>query len=677
MGFGRLLLSFFLKIRDIVQGWIIKGFEKLKDPKTGKLSGVNPSSIPKILMFTTLTFFVIIVLIKVFTSTREVSGGIDDFKKEFAPKDAINLRTEDRFSSQNDIVAALNQFDNPLQNLKTDSDSTNFLTSDLPLSASECLELIEKMKINAKLSDVETLKANQCLEENPMGLSAEDVQLAKKMIDPSISEAEKKFLADALAGKLSPEERAVALALAGDDAEKARQASEAIKSGNPELIAALGKQLNNEPLTDEEKQLLAGLGSGSGSGVSKDFGTSFNDSGSTSSGGGDAETILKTITQEVANREQDIKEKENELGRQQIQAANAADKISQGKDLTGNETRSLQNFTQSKQELEKLKAIQEERKKELAKRWVRMQKTLSESTATIGQILPSGVFIEYEGEEVNCKTVKPLPIKRKVKKKAEMRYVDIDNRPLRPEEVEYIKILKKKAGDGTLAKNDAANFLGDLGQPAGSMGDQQAVDIAQLFAFKDATLKQFEISPDTKIPAVLETQILVTDKGASQQIRIRVLDDIHDSENNNIVIPKGALALAMTSSGFDADNGIMNITIDKISFGGKTIATKMVVGSGDGQMGLRGEVRDTQWKYLAGAFITSFTGGALGYFSQQIIQPFQASTNAGQALTGSALAGSAEVLNRLAEIYSSKLQSAPKVFFVPANVPLVLFPQGN
>ena len=48
---------------------------------------------------------------------------------------------------------------------------------------------------------------------------------------------------------------------------------------------------------------------------------------------------------------------------------------------------------------------------------------------------------EYEGEDKDCK---PKPFVKKKPKAPTISYVDFDNRPLKPEEVEFIKLLPRK-----------------------------------------------------------------------------------------------------------------------------------------------------------------------------------------------------------------------------------------
>jgi hypothetical protein len=178
-----------------------------------------------------------------------------------------------------------------------------------------------------------------------------------------------------------------------------------------------------------------------------------------------------------------------------------------------------------------------------------------------------------------------------------------------------------------------------------------------------------------KIPAYLDSEILVSDKGGSQSVRVRIIDDVHNPETGEIVIPKGAIAIAQTN-GFDADTGIMDLNFDKVTIGsGKVVSVKLQIGSGDGTMGLKGQVRDTTGKFLLGTFITSFTAGALNWFSQSIIQDYITQTDAANALLGASMQGGSDVMQRVADLYAGKLQNAAKIYYVPKHVPVVLFPQ--
>lgn len=660
------LLKLFGKLLEILKKWFDKIVEKFWGKAhsgiSGKIKGVSPNNIPVILKTIGVLVIIILISISFMSPEDKITGGLKNFEGEVAPSSGIENRFDSR-ALDNDVDKALNSLQTPVDIGTSNMGGSAFdsVTASSGSSLSECLELIEKMKSGVKLESLEASKAEQCLKDNPMGLTEAEKKLAEKLLDPNLTDAERKFLGDGLAGKLTPEQLAVAEAFAKGD----KSASEAINSGNPELINALGKKLNNEPLTEAEQALLNTLGS------KPDVATITPSSEPSVSGlpGGTTPAELENTALAVKDRDDELSKREADQRRDRTIAKDLADKISEGKTLTDAEVKKLQEIAQNKKAIDDLKKLQEKEKSKLADKMNKLREALSRTSATVGQISPTGVFIEYEGEDPNCK---PKPFVKKKKQAPKIAYVDFDNRPLKPEEVEYIKLLRKK---GSADKDLTSSFVGNLGEPlaVARTGEAQVVDVAQLKFFTDQGVKGFEIPADARVPAVLDSEILVSDKQGGVIVRVKIIQDIYDT-NNVLVIPKNSLALAQSGS-FDPDTGIMNLSIDKVVVGGKTITTRFTVGSGDGSSGLKGEIRDTTGKYLLGAFIPAFAGSALSYFSQSQVQPYLQSTNAQQVLTGSALAGSAEVMNRIAELAASKMLNAAKIYWAPKGIPVVLYPQ--
>jgi len=702
----KLIFGLIFKIRDFLQKKFGDLFEKFRDPDTGKVTFARPGTLKFIVGVSSLIVFFLILLSRVFNNSDMVSGGMEAYEKENRPVTGIGSRDLRQGSLEDDPFKGLNsltrdEFDN-VQKIGG-SGVSGIIGSDgaTPLSAAECVEVFDKMKSNQKLSTEDEILAEQCLKENPMGLTAEELKFAEMMLDPNLSDTEKALLAKALSGNATEEELAVARALTSGDSDKVAQAKSAIQMGDA-AIAALGKSLQGKPLDDTEKALLAKINEASkGTGqkitdiIQKEILNGFSETELPKEIADSAKQIelpsaqdeaIKILAQDVASREELIKQLEDQLSKEQIQISPIADKLGSGKQLTPQETKRLQDFTKSKQQLESLKKLQEERKTEFAKRATKFQQSLAQAVTTVQSTLPSGTFIEYEGEAVDCNKIKPLAVKRKKKivVSHSKTVLDIDGRPLKPEEIEFIKLYRKNQYEvARLSKDTMKGPVGldGLGQSvnvatlAGEGGQVGIQDLQSLFVFKDASLKNFELTPDMKIPAVLDSELLVSDKGKGQVMRFRILADVHNPQTNQIVIPKGAVAIAQSGS-FDTDTGMMDISIEKAVVGsGKSVTVKLMVGSADGSMGLRGRVYDTTGKYLAGAFITAFSAGALSWFSQQVIAPFQTSKGAGQALSGAGLAGGAEVMTKIAELYSSKLQNSAIVFWVPKGIPVVLFPQ--
>lgn len=669
MGFLKLFWKIFEAFRDRVQTFTKWAWGKLQNEDAGKLKGINPTNIPKILVTVGIVVFIVLIIIKFSTPDDKITGGLAEFEKEVNPVSSVDNRFDSK-SLDSDIDKALSSIQsdspNPISTSLTDS-----LSGSSVLSVSDCLEVINKLKTGTKLSDKETGLANQCIAENPMGLTPDDLILAQKLVDPNLTDAERKFLGKALAGELTPDERALALALAGTDAEKAKLAAAAINSGDPAMIAAAAKSVQGKELSDEEKALIAKIKTETGTTVK------LNElDGKTATGTStNIPQALEARSVSISEREKEIAKQERLANMAQTAAGTVANKIQAGDKLTEADSRRLQELTQARNSVEALKKTQAAEKAALAKQMEQIKEALSRTSATVGKISPTGLFIEYEGEDPECKPKARPFVKKKVVVKGPA-YVDLDNRPLNPEEVEYIKLIRKK-GDKVEAQDTSAGFIGGLGAPItiASNGEGQQTDLNQMIVFKDQGLKDCELTPDMKIPAELDSEILISDKGGSQIVRMKILADVYcPTSTHQLVLPKGSIAIAQ-STGFDAETGIMYMNTDKISIGsGKVSPYRLSVGSANGSSGLKGEVRDTTGKYLLGAFIPAFAGAALSYFSQQVTQPYLQSTNAGTAITGAALAGSSEVMNRIAELAASKLLGAAKIFWVPRGVPIVLYP---
>lgn len=675
MGIFKLIFSFLGKLATKGQDLMKWLWGKVQD-SDGKIKGVNPSNIPKIASMIGVVMLVILLIIQVTKPDQKLTKGGEEFEKEITPASATEYRYEP------DVIdPLLGRTDRGL----IEQDSAEKLVNSIgtsgsgALSVSDCLDVLNKMKTGVKLSSDESSLATKCIAENPMGLTSDEMKLAQKMLDPNITDAERKILADALDGKLTPEQRDLALALAGNDPEKAKLARDAINSGNPDIINAAAKQLAGKELTDEEKSLLANLKSSPKTGSESEkldqlLNPDKKSSTGTVSASGATPEAVQDLSTGIVDRDKDILKKQKEVEISKKDAENVADKIKSGQELGESEVKRLQNLTQKQKELDALKRQQEIDKKQLADKLAKMKETISRSMITVGgKNIPTGVFVEYEGEDKCEAKVKPFT-KPKIKV-AQKSFVDLDNRPLNPEEVEFIKLMRKNGKTENSIADSGSKFLGNLGEPLTlAVAGETSIDAAQMIVFTDKGVKECELTPDMLIPAQIDSDILVSSNGSAQQVRMKILQDVYCPNNNKeLLIGKGSVAIANAGS-FDADTGIMNMTVNKVTSGGKNLSFSFTVASANGTSGLRGEIRDTTGKYLLGAFIPAFAGAALSYFSSQQVQPYLQSTQAGTALTGAALAGSAEVMNKIAELAASKLLNAPKLFWVPRGIPVVLIP---
>lgn len=719
------ILGFFLKLKQVVQDKGGELFQKIRDPDTGRILKFTPNQLKKILLGSGIVFFAAIVIYQISGDSQGLRGGGDAYKKEISSDASVGQRELDFNPTYSDNPLGLlgdalgRGVDEQGRMYGGDGegyDGEDAIDPNKP-SEAECLDLMEKMKNNIPLNDKEKIKFETCLTENIGGFTADEIAIARKLLSGELSPEEAELLRKMLAGELeegSDEWKlAKALLKGGEEAELARAALAALASGDRELYDTIMKALNKEALTDEEKARLEalkkalGLGPGGrgvgrgGSGLSQDFLAKLgvpdeeelieplmNFKGA----GGTVLDQIQGLTEDIANRENEIKALEDEISEAQVLAARAAEKLAKGLKLTPEEQMALERLAALQKKLRALKKLQAARKNLLAGLMRTVQNSLVRANATMLEFFPSGTTVELAIED-ECKNPRPFVAKKKKRGKSKFAskskkelWLDPSGRKLTPDEIRFIKLarLKKLAEERERDSltNPGNDILGTDGTSAvdsvaATGGNQRALDLKALFVYQNQAQKEFVLTPDMKIPAVLDSQILVSDKGRGQIVRVRILDDVYDPATNTLVIPKNSIATGSTQ-GFDPDTAIMDFTFDKVVVGGKIMDVKLQVGSANGTMGLKGQVRDTRGKYLLGAFITSFTGGALNWFSQTVVQRFldDTSGSTSNALSGAALQGGAEVANQIAEMYAGDLQNAAKIFWVPRNVPIVLFPTG-
>lgn len=687
----RYIFGILLGIRNVFQSIAIKLINKLRDPKTGKFIGVNPKTLSMLLWTTGLVFFFIVITSRILTKEPTYNSGEDAFNKEMTPKLGINLLPpEFSIKAENDLEKEIRE----MSVSGTESEQQQEVVNSQPSSSSkeeekpskeDCDSLLAKMQLSEELSSLEKAKMNSCLKDNVSGLSPEQLQFAQALMADDLSDDEKIILRKALSGEATNEELALAKALSGKDENVKRLAKEAV--GDPELREAFAKQLLGKPLSEEERELLAGkLGEDSFDKIKLSTEKTSSDGDFGKVDGFNSEQLTK-LAEAAKNQAEKVAKLDAELAEAQAEASEAGGKISRGEVLSDKEQAAISRLSEAQKSLSKEKTILQKQKEFLAEKSKLIQSTLSEVASKIEEAIPSGILEEYEEDELKMsslpeekrKSISPDKMKLfSIKKKKQIEFalkkeVEKIQSKIEKEEMEE----KSKISEAKDIRSNVNNSLLGGAEPldvSGSAQNGQVASIDQSVIFANKALKAFNLTPDMKIPAVLMTPILISDKGKAQIIKVKILSDVFEPESNRLVIPKGSIAVG-TTQGFDADTGIMDLAFDKVSLGsGKIVAMNFSVGSADGTFGLKGEVRDTRGKLLLGAFVSSFSAGALSWFSNTVVQPFLTSTTGTDALLGAGLGGAAEVANRIAEMYSGDLQNSAKIFYAP-KVPVVLFPQ--
>lgn len=711
MGFGKLIFSYLLKIRDFFQKMAGNAFSRSRDPETGKFKYISPDMAKKLLYAFAGAFFFIVLISQLITRDKFMNRSFDDYQKEVRSDGGTRMRetggralfdrdplvggvTRGGSDPLADVVNGGNDFST--SGIGSFDEGDSFSHSSVPTAlnpaipvpaASECFELIEKAKAGSALSSQERAKLNSCLTNNVV----------------PVSDAEKAMLRALAASDLSPAERqAILSTLKGDGvSDVAQKLSDVISASvDPQRQGTIKDGVNRElspqgiELQDGEVRGLSKTLAGKPSdyedaigGTSKILGGDSPDNQERANlidairavkgGEGaaldnpnlnpDKERALSDLINDVQARDEKLNELRQQLAEAQAEARSAAEKLTQGLELTPEEQAALDKLSALRKEVDALAAVQEKRQRALIELTGRLEKSVVQAKLSIQKTIPSGVFEGYaDYEPLDCKNVKPLV--RVAKHKSSGKAAGLG------------KSLKAKPAyniyriEDEVAKSNV--------QPDGKRLDiskymSQNINVGELFVMKGAAEKTLVLSPETKIAAMLDSEIMVSSSGSGQVVRIRIVQDVFDAKDRRLVIPKNSIAMGRASS-FDENTGVMDFTLDKVSVGsGEVKAVSLRVGSGDGTMGLKGQVRDTRGRYLLGAFITSFTAGALDFFTQNTIASYQQSAVAATALTGSAYNGGASVMEKIANMYASDLQNAPRVFYVPRGVPIVLYPDAQ
>jgi hypothetical protein len=705
MGLGRLIFGYILKLRDVFQRAGARLFTKLRNPETGKFKYLSPNSAKKILYIFAGAFFAIVIISQLATRDRFLNHSFDDYQKEIRSDGGTRMRStgnralfdKDPLAGQlkdsgsvdpmSDIVSGTSgdyagkgsSSDDMFGRVASTTASNN---GPLP-SASECFDVIERAKTGAALGLSDRSKLNSCITNNVV----------------PISESEKNILRALAAGDLSPAERSAILStLKGTGDEKNQGLSDVImasvdpskqsviKDGVNKEFAGQGVDLQNDDVRGLSKELATKpknyeqaidgtnkilLGNAPDGGEKanlvdairalKGGETAALDNPNLTS---DKERALQDLIQDLNSRDSKLQELKQQLAEAQADARQAAEKLTSGASLSGEEQAALDKLSALRKQVDALAAIQEKRQRTLIELTARLQKSVAQAELSIQKSIPSGVFEGYaDYQPLDCKNLKPI--------------VKISKHSNPKGSSSGLKIKSKQAYNVYKIEDEIGK---SASQPDGKRLDiskymQADIPIGDSFIMKGSTDRGISLGAENKIAAMLDSEIMVSSNGGGQVVRIKVMQDVFDSKDRRLVIPKNSIAIGKASS-FDENTGVMDFLIDKVSVGsGVNQVVQLRIGSGDGTMGLKGQVRDTRGRYLLGAFITAFTAGALDFFTQSTITQYQQSAVAATALTGSAYSGGADVMAKIAGMYSSDLQNAPKIFYAPRGLPIVLYPE--
>lgn len=627
---------------------------KIANQETKKIS--SPKALKKFFTFAGISFVSTILIVTMMSKTDFVGRGLEDFKKQKGVKFGVSRPDT---SKKIDVIDPLERFEGTetkeqqCQTLHEKVSSNEKLNRDEFILYKQCLaqEMIPGLTTQQKKALTALADPDSQLSEGARELLARAAagevtdpeelrlvnaltssdplarQVANKMLDPNTSEAEKKLLGDFLAGKVS---REVAQGIVDGNGTKAIALNQAIKEGKNEEANKIREELkpkeapmssmpDNGALTNEQEAIKVALE--------------------------DQENVLK-------------EEKKRLDGYSQV-VPKLEDKLSEGKPLTAGEQAILKDYKRTKDTVDLLEKQKSQTyadyQRIMSKINVKVGKSYSEFTQENPEIID-----EYDPRA----HIKPEPIvvKKEVVKKTPR---------ITPSEYELIKAIKRarmsEDFEGSLYANvDPATFQQkEIVASAGSLGRMNP-------------LKNYNLPLDLKIPAVVESSIFVSSNdSANRRVIAKILDNVYNPENNDILLPKGSKVVCTTGS-FDVNTKLMQVSCSKVRVGKETLDVGFSIVDSTGKAGIPGGVLRTRYKHITAAVLTDFAAGVTEFFSryaqQQMLQNGINNLSLTNSVTGGAFQGLSAGLTKIAETLTQDLQNSPDIFFSPEGIKLILIP---
>lgn len=161
--------------------------------------------------------------------------------------------------------------------------------------------------------------------------------------------------------------------------------------------------------------------------------------------------------------------------------------------------------------------------------------------------------------------------------------------------------------------------------------------------------------------AELSSELIMGKKEGIRLVKYHVLEDVVSEKTKQVVITKGSTLVGeINSRDIDMNTGVSKINFKQVYKGNQTIKVQnlsdLVVASLAGEVGIQGEIRDNQGKYLAG----------------EIQVPYVSSlSEAENKIRGLALSSSAMVQKEIAQ-RERPSRSKNRVYYIPQGVKVLV-----
>lgn len=614
----------------------------------------------KVVIYTIIAFFIAIVVglalrhnqnkasFSSYKTEREVkfsaSRGLEVYQEnERRINDSQDLETRRR--RENSDIDILRRSNNTAgqgiraRGASTPSSPESVISTGRVPNKFECSELVGKVSRGEDLNDGQKEDLQACLESNVMGLDADQLKaLSEILSNPELSSEARKILAQMVNGELdvNSDEYKLAQALISDDPAMRR----------------LANALLDPNLSAEDKAVLMGM---LRSGVID-------------------EAKLKAIEAKL-ERERERKgapSPSNPLvgitsskgsvvkGLDSQDLKDLAGKVSVEKEELGRINREIADLS-----AELAKEMAENPNSERAKELISKLAVLNTRANVLKKSLELGnkrLAEMYEGFNKELKIAEGLINKQTTSYELEFdqipNYKEVNLRKLTADQLRILGMLNDNEGSREGSDFNNRRIMNVEGASSGS-----------LLVYSRTGSTENVLNPSSPLKIVNSDEILVSDKNfQGNPVRLTLKQDAHALDNGKVLIPKGSMIFGKISA-LDFNTKTITVQMDRAQVGNKIIPINITTN-------IRGEVLDTRGREITSAVLLDFVSAITDNYRKTAEDEFSLNKTPTimDATTNGVAGGISTSMEKLAQLFADDLKNASKIFYLPANYRMVIYP---
>ncbi|MEK2647495.1 TrbI/VirB10 family protein [Bdellovibrio sp. BCCA] len=495
------------------------------------------------------------------------------------------------------------------------------------LTKEDCLSLIERAAKNEELSLAQKDELSTCITENPMGWDEDKLANARILTGPNSPPEAKKLAQDAILGKgpnvldgIKPELETSGISLPDISGPDLKNLFD--KNGKPKkgAVAKLveEKKKQDEAVNSSSIPTLPNIGD------------------------------LRDLGDKIDQNNRDARKVKEEKDRIQknLKENDTKNNLANGGELSPEEVANLARLNELNEQM-----------KNLEKERAALLERFGVIKAQIDDLSTDANLMNEEISENGYLITRTVKTDKRGSGVASIEEVPLNgSSTLNPIDV--------------LSKNDKKLKRAALRRQ--ELDDKVKLTVAAGWVTNGLETGSLQIAKTKRIAGIMEKFEYCTDANGLR-IRAVILESIIDSRTGLIAIPKKSVLVGQAGS-FSVETGRMNIIFNEVWMGQKSMKVNFTVGSGDGTVGLAGDIYDTRGRKLIATWIGAFTSGVMSWFSEAVLREYEDTKNMTTALIGATMNGLKDVAEKQTQTMMSDLNNAPVCFRLPAHTPIVLFP---